>query len=126
MRTSSERRRRDRELQRAAANRRFGHDNAYLILFGPQVFWAVVVLLLVALGVWAWYAVDHATIAGVVGAAGVLALAVYGARTARAGTLSGRLNAAATGRTSSARWHLVGASGLLMVAAAVTIWAQLP
>lgn len=126
MRTSSERRRRDRELQRAAANRRVGHDHAYLILFGGQIAVLGVVLLLAASATWAWFFVDHARLAGIVGFAGVVLLAAYGAWLARNGTLAGRLNAAARGVTRRGHWHLAGVSGALMLFAAVMIWQQLP
>lgn len=126
MRTSSDRRRRDRELQRAAANRRVGHDHAYLILFGPEIAKGILLLLLVAAAAWAWFYVDRVRVAGVVGFLGVIVLAAYSAWAVRNGTLAGRLTAAARGRTRSAHWHLAGASGALMVLAAVMIWTQLP
>jgi hypothetical protein len=126
MRTSSERRRRDRELQRAAANRRVGHDHAYLILFGGQMVVTGVVLLLVCVAVWAWFFVDHARLAGIIGFAGVVILAAYAAWAVRNGTLAGRLTSAARGVTRRGHWHLAGLSGALMVLAAVMIWRQLP
>ncbi len=121
---STERRRRDRELQRAAANRRVGHDHAYLILFGPAISWGLVLLAVVVAGIVAWHKVPHATIAGWLGGAGILILAGYAAWVVATGTVRARMSRMAKGQAGSSAPHLTAAAGALMLAAAVLIWSQ--
>jgi hypothetical protein len=110
------------DIQRAAANRRIGHDHAYLIVMGPFLIRAGLVVLLAALAVWVWFNVDHTRLAGAVGAAGVLVLLAYGAWVLRGTSVQARQMARATGTEGRRRhWHMAGAAGVLMVAAAVML-----
>jgi hypothetical protein len=119
---SRARRKRDKDIQRAAANRRIGHDLAYEIMFGPALIKAGFVLLLAAAAVWVWFNVDHTRLAGVVGGAGVLVLVVYGAWVLRGTSVQARQMARASGVTERRRyWHMTGAAGVLLVVAAVAL-----
>lgn len=121
----TERRKRDREQQRWAANKRVGHDLAYWILYGGQMLAAVGLALLAFAAVWVWVSVDRILIAETLGAVGILILAVYAAWWARRATPQSRVLARAAGMANNALvWHLVGAAGLLLVVAGVLLWQQ--
>lgn len=120
-----DRRARDRELQRAAANRRIGHDHAYLIVAGPPIVKFVVAPILVAAGLaWVWFNVDHHRISLVVGALGLACVFVYAAWFTLAGNLHARQMARANGQilTTPWMWHAVAAAGVALLVAAYLIY----
>lgn len=120
--TRRDRRRRDRELRRSAANRRIGHDHAYAIVFGPIAAPIFATLAGVVAAGWVWYHVDHQRIAAVVGAAGILCVLAYAAWLLKTGTLHTRMMAAARGVRPSPWWHAVAVAGALFIAAAYVIY----
>ncbi len=121
----SDRRKRDYEMMRAAALREFGRRNYGLILFGPVYAWGLLAVAVLVGGWWAWTYVDHERIAQWVGAAGVLCVLVWMAWYARTGaTLHRRLMSAASG-INRRGGHLVGASGALLILAALMMWRPL-
>lgn len=122
---SSDRRRRDREIRRAAANRRIGHDHAYLIVMGPFLHRVGALLLIAAGALAAWHFVDRELLAGVTGGAGALILIAYLARALKGSTTQARLMSIAQGTAHRGRyWHVAGAAGALLVAAAIAMVTQ--
>lgn len=121
--SAAERRERDREQQRTWANRRVGHDHAYLILYGiPSLRIIVPVVLAVVGAVWLWFNVDHEMIGFFSAAAGFAMLLAYGANTIATGGNLKKTMALATGqRTRPAWWHGVGAAGAVLLALAVVV-----
>lgn len=120
--TRRDRQRRDRELRRAAANRRIGHDHAYLIVAGPYLGRLLAaVVLAVGLAVM-WIKVDHHRIALVAGALGILAILIWTAWFLRAGTLRARMMATARGERASPWWHGLAAAGLCLIVAAYLLY----
>lgn len=111
------RRARDREIQRLAANRRVGHDHAYLILYGAPIIKALAPLVAVAAGcAWLWFEVDHRLLATAAIVAGGAMLVLYTASTIGATGPQARQMARATGRrTRPVWWHGVGLAGLLLL-----------
>ena len=117
--TAAERRARDREIQRLAANRRVGHDHAYLILFGPAIARGFGLLALVAGAAAMWHYVDHRLIGLVSAVAGIGMVVLYAANTIGASTTQAKQMALATGRrTRPLWWHGVGAAGVVLLALA--------
>lgn len=119
-----DRRQRDRDQQRAAANRRIGHDYAYAIVGGPFVA-KVVGLLALAAGLWwTWLHVDHRRISLVIFALGLLCVLVYAGWFIRAGSNHARMMQRATGQIPSSPWlwHLLALAGVLLMAAAYLIY----
>ena len=119
------RRARDREIQRLAANRRIGHDHAYLIMFGLPALRIALPLLAVAGGcAWLWFKVDHKFLAVVAGVAGLAMVVLYAASTIGATSPQSRAMANATGqRSRPVWWHGVGLAGVLLCAFA---WMVMP
>jgi hypothetical protein len=120
--SDADRRARDREIQRLAANRRVGHDHAYLILFGPAMARGVGLLLLAAFAVWLWFEVDHKVIAFAAAAMGVALLVLYAASTIASTGNNARMMARATGRSPRPFWwHGVGLAGVVLLALAYVV-----
>jgi uncharacterized membrane protein len=117
--SSAERRTHDREIRRLAANRKVGHDHAYLILFGGWIPWAVG-FVLVAIGcAWMWFHVDHRTIAFAAASLGFFALLAYVASTYAVTGVQARQMALATGRPPRPMWwHGVLVAGVALLALA--------
>jgi hypothetical protein len=111
--------------RQAAADRRIGHDMAYVYettrILGP----VVAVLALAAGLLLLWTRVDHTAIAKVTGAAGVLLTSAYAFWWVRTGSTYARTMALATGRPRSPYWHAVGGAGILLMVASYLIWQQL-
>jgi len=117
--SAADRRNRDREIQRLAANRRVGHDHAYLILFGPFIGRGFGVLALIAGAAAVWHYADHRLIGFAAAAAGILMVTLYAANTIGASTVQAKQMALATGRrTRPLWWHGVGAAGIVLLALA--------
>jgi hypothetical protein len=118
-----DRRYRDRETQRAAANRRIGHDHAYLIMFGPTVVKLIGLAGVGAALAWVWLNVDHHRISLVVAGLGILCALVYAIWFAWAGNAHARMMRRAQGEllTLSMWWHLVALAAVLLFAAAYLI-----
>jgi len=118
---AADRRARDREIQRLAANRRVGHDHAYLILFGPAMARGVGLLLLVAGAVWLWFNVSHRAIGFVAAAVGGTLLVLYAASTIAASSPSARGMVKATGQGRPAWWHGIGLAGAVLLVLAFVV-----
>jgi hypothetical protein len=112
-------RQRDREQRLRAANRRIGHDLAYVVVFGPPLVKAALLGAVVYGAWWVWTHVDHARISLAIGMFGVLCLIGYGAWIVQRGSVHHRLMARATGHRHSHWWHALPAAGVLLVFAAV-------
>jgi hypothetical protein len=121
--SAAERHDRDREIQRLAANRRIGHDHAYLIVYGVPIL-RVLVPLALATGVAAllWWKVDHKLIGLVAAAAGGFLLLAYVASTIGATGPQARQMARATGRPARPFWwHGVGLAGAVLLVLAFAV-----
>jgi hypothetical protein len=114
------RRDRDREIQRLAANRRIGHDHAYLIVFGMPILRVLVPLLGIALAAaWMWFYVDHKLIGMVAAVGGIAMVLAYAANLIGTGGTTRKNMALATGRrVRPLWWHGVGAAGVVLLALA--------
>jgi hypothetical protein len=121
--SDADRRARDREIQRLAANRRVGHDHAYLILYGLPTLRVIVPLVLLAAGaVWVWFNIDHKLIGFVAVLAGGTMVLLYGVNTYAATGPQARQMSRATGRpTRPAWWHAVGLAGAVLLALAYVV-----
>lgn len=120
-----DRRHRDRELQRSAANRRIGHDHAYLIVAGPPIVKFIVLPAVLGAGMlWVWFNIDHHLISLVWAALGVLCLFVYAAWFALSGNAHSRMMARAQGQiiTTPWMWHAVAGAGVSFLTAAYLIY----
>jgi hypothetical protein len=116
---AAERRARDREIQRLAANRRIGNDHAYLIVYGPAIAYGVGLLLLVVGAAWMWFTVSHKLIGFVSAAAGIMLVLLYVANTIGTSGIQNKQMALATGRrTRPLWWHGVGVAGVVLLALA--------
>lgn len=114
-----------RARRQAAADRRIGHDMAYVYEW-TRIGTPVLAVVAVLVGLFLlWTGVDHAAIAKVSGAAGVLLTAAYAFWWTRTGSTYARTMALATGRPRSPYWHAVGAAGILLLIASYLIWQQL-
>jgi hypothetical protein len=121
--SAAERRDRDREIQRLAANRRVGHDHAYLILFGAPIL-RIVGPLVLAAGVAAllWWKVDHRLIGFVAAAGGIFLTLAYVANLIGTSGLQRRMMATANGRrVRPLWWHGVGAAGAVLLTLAFVV-----
>ncbi len=120
--TRRDRRLLDEQQQRAAANKRIGHELAWWIIFGaPAVRWALMLGLPVAAGWWVWTHVDHRHIALALGGLGIVLLVAYAGWIMRNG-LHARMMAVARGREiNRAMWHLIGGAGALLFAGAIAL-----
>lgn len=119
-----DRRQRDRDQRRAAANRRIGHDMAYWYE-GARIGGPVVTLLAVAGGVaWVWFNVDHRRISLVLFGLGVFCAVVYAAWFAMSGNTHARMMRAARGQTHmlSMWWHCIALAAVMLVAAGYLIY----
>jgi hypothetical protein len=119
-----DRRQRDRDQQRAAANRRIGHDYAYTILLGPHIARMIGVVVLAGGGWWVWTHVDHRRISLVVAALGMVCALAYAVWFARAGNAHSRMMKRAQGEilTAPIWWHLVAVAAVLLFAASYLIY----
>jgi hypothetical protein len=120
----ADRRRRDREQQRAAANRRIGHDMAYWIVAAPMICWGIAALAVAVAVLWAWTYVPHENIARYLLGAALILCGVWAARNLISDTPSARVAARASGVTRNG-WHPVGVAGLVLLAAAFVVWRTL-
>ena len=109
----------DRTQRRAAANRRIGHDHAYLIVVWPVVSKVLAAAVLAAGLWWTWLNVDHHRISVVLYALATLCALVYAVWFARAGNAHARMMRAAQGEilTLSMWWHLVAVAAVCLFAA---------
>ena len=122
--SDADRRSRDREIQRLAANRRVGHDHAYLILFGPAFARVFGLLLLAAGAAWVWFNVSHKLISFAAAAVGITLVLLYVANTIGTSTMQAKQMALATGRrVRPLWWHGVGAAGAVLL---VLAWVAVP
>lgn len=121
--SDADRRARDREIQRLAANRRVGHDHAYLILYGIPGLRILVPLLLAAGGaLWAWFYVDHKVIAFAAAAGGITLCLLYTANTIHATGWQARQQVAAGMRKARPFWwHGVALAGVVLLALAYVV-----
>jgi hypothetical protein len=119
-----DRRQLDRVQRRAAANRRLGHDHAYLIVASPYLARMFAVLALAGGAAWAWFNVDHHRISLVVAGLGMVCALAYTVWFARAGNAHARMMKRAQGEilTAPIWWHLVAVSSVLLFAAAYLIY----
>jgi hypothetical protein len=117
---AAERRARDREIQRLAANRRIGNDHAYLIVYGVPILRIAVPLVLTVVGAaLAWWKVDHKLIGFISAAAGITLVLLYVANTIGTSGIQNKMMATATGRrTRPIWWHGVGVAGVVLLALA--------
>jgi hypothetical protein len=117
------RRQLDRTQRRAAANRRLGHDHAYLIVVWPVVSKLLAVGALVAGLWWCWFNVDHHRISVVLAGLATICALVYAVWFARAGNTHARMMRAAQGQimTLSMYWHLVAVAAVLLFVAAYLV-----
>ena len=120
-----DRKQRDRDQRRAAANRRIGHELAWAYYWESELKFAVLVVALGAAGWFLWTRVDHHLIAGVAGGLGVLLFAAWLVWFARSRSLYVRSMRVANGGTATTAWWLTGAAGLVLIAAAVVLWRNL-
>lgn len=117
-----DRRQRDRDQRRAAANRRIGHEMAWAYFWAPKI-GTLLALTAVAVGCrYLWTHVDHALIARAIGGVGIAltfgwALWLIRGRAPRVQTIR-----AIRSRTYAATWHLVGLAGVVLVAASWVLW----
>ncbi len=114
---------RDRAQQREAANARIGHRRAYWILYGrPMASVLVPVGAVAGGGAWLWTTVSRTQVSTGVGLIGVGLATVYGVWWIKTSSPQARIRARAMGVHRSIRMHLVGAAGLLLVAAAIALY----
>lgn len=120
-----DRRRRDKDQRRAAANRRIGHARAYwyeawdtALAVGPY-------LLAAGLCAWAWVKLPHEHIVRFLVVAGVVLVVAWAARNLVGETPAARINARASRKTRN-RWHPAGLAGAALLIAAYLIWRSLP
>ena len=121
-----DRRQRDKDQRRAAANRRIGHDMAYVyewFRIGTPV------LILAAVGFagwWIWTHVNHSHIAMVLGGLGAAMFLTYVTVVYRLTRLATRMRAMASGSDGHVHtaWHAIGGAGVLLLVAAGLIWRQ--
>jgi hypothetical protein len=120
---SRDRRQRDRDQQRAAANRRIGHDHAYLIVGGPPLAKLLAVAIVVVGAWWAWTHVDHHRISLVLAVLGTLCVVVYAVWFAVTGNAHSRMMRRAQGEilTLSMWWHAVAIAAVLLFVAAYLV-----
>lgn len=118
-----DRRQRDRDQRRAAANRRIGHDMAYVYevarFVGP-----VLTMAAIAAGVWwVWTHVEHGRIAAWLAAAGALACVGGFGWMLFTGSTRARMMRLAHGRTTATLpAGLTAVAGVLLLIAAVIVW----
>lgn len=118
------RREADAQQRRFAANRRIGHDMAYVYFWAPVVKTVAVLVAAAAAGWYVWTRVDRDLTAGVAGAVGVILVALWIVWATVTGGRRARMMRAATGRPRSKTMPLLGLAGLLLLAGAVTMWVQ--
>jgi hypothetical protein len=121
--SATERRNRDREIQRLAANRRIGHDHAYLIVYGVPILRVLVPLVLaVVIAVLLWWKVDHKVIGFFAAIGGIVLTLAYVANLVGTSSVHSRMMAKATGRPPRpVWWHGVGAAGVVLMALAFVV-----
>jgi hypothetical protein len=119
-----DRRQLGRTQRLAAANRRIGHDHAYLIVVWPVVSKVLAVAALAAGLWWTWLHVDHHRISIVLSALGTLCALAYAIWFARAGNTHARMMRAAQGEimTLSMWWHADAAAAVLLFVAAYLVY----
>jgi hypothetical protein len=120
----ADRKHRDREQRRAAANRRIGHDLAYWYEFSDKAPYIVAPIIITAGAAWAWHTLDHTDIARYLLIAGVALIVGWAARNLLSASPSARIADRADGVTRNG-WHPVGIAGLMLVAAAYFVWRSL-
>jgi hypothetical protein len=114
----------DRTQRRAAANRRIGHEMAWLYFWARPLGIMAVLIALTAGGWFLWTRVDHADIAAAAGSLGIALLMAYGAWLMATGSAYQRSIRAARGARRGSAMHLLGFAGALLVAAAIALWSQ--
>lgn len=118
MSTRAGRRSYGRDVRRRTANKRVGHELAYLIVCGPTV---TVVLVIVGACAWLWFNVDHHRLAQVALVSGAVCVIVWLVWVIKGLGLHTRMMALAEGRTRSAYGHLVGLAGLCLIGGSILL-----